>query len=139
VPITTNVVSSNRRFLYSDESDFTQRPPMKNEKNLIRSLINFTETFHYILMMPFTKWSKVWWLCRSNLSLWLEIKDATDTDRSDSYLDLQQEIESNGRLRTTEALCQEKLFQFSHCELFIYMYMYQHSSSICIWGIYHSW
>ena len=36
---------------------------------------------------------------RSN-SLELEIKDTTDTDRSDSYLDLHLEIDSEGRLRT---------------------------------------
>ena len=31
----------------------------------------------------------------------LEIKDTTDTDRSDSYLDLRLEVDSEGRLRTT--------------------------------------
>jgi hypothetical protein len=41
----------------------------------------------------------------------VEIKDTTDTYRSASYLDLHLEIDSEGRLR----------FQFSHCELSIYM------------------
>ena len=49
----------------------------------------------------------------------LEIKDASYTDTSASYLDLHFEIDSEGRLKTK--LRQKRLFQFSHCELSIYM------------------
>ena len=50
----------------------------------------------------------------------LEVKDTTITDRSASYLDLYLEIDSEGRLR---AKLHDKRddFNFSHCELSIYM------------------
>jgi hypothetical protein len=48
----------------------------------------------------------------------LEIKDTTDTDRSASYPDLHLEIDSEGWLRTN---LNDKIFQFSHFELSIYM------------------
>ena len=48
----------------------------------------------------------------------LKIKDTTDTDRSASYLDLHLEIDSEEWLRTN---LNDKIFQFSHFELSIYM------------------
>jgi len=62
----------------------------------------------------------------------LEIKDTTGTARSASYLDLCLNIDSDGQLRTK--LRQKRWFQFSHCELSIYMY--QHSSNNCIRRLY---
>ena len=50
----------------------------------------------------------------------LEIKDTTDTDRPVSYLDLHLEIDSEGGLRT-KLFRQKRRFQFSHCDLPIYM------------------
>jgi hypothetical protein len=53
------------------------------------------------------------------ISIELEIKDTTDTDRSASYLDLHLEIDSEGRLRMK--LRQKRWFQFSHYELSFHM------------------
>jgi hypothetical protein len=50
----------------------------------------------------------------------LEIKDKADTYMSASYLDLHLVIDSEGRLRT-KTLPQKISFQFSHCEISIYM------------------
>ena len=48
----------------------------------------------------------------------LEINDTTDTDRSTSYLDLNFEIDSEGRFRT-KLYDKRDGFQFSHYELSI--------------------
>ena len=50
----------------------------------------------------------------------LEIKDTTYTDRSVSYLDLQLEIDSEGRLRT-KLYDKRDHFNFSIVKLSIYM------------------
>jgi hypothetical protein len=49
-------------------------------------------------------------------SIELEIKDITDTDRSASHLDLNLEIDNEGRLRT-KLYDKREDFNFSHCEL----------------------
>ena len=68
-------------------------------------------------------------------SIELEIKYTTDTDISASYLDLHLAIDSEGWLKTKPYDNRDD-YNFPHCELSIYMQ--QHSSSICIWGIYIS-
>jgi hypothetical protein len=55
--------------------------------------------------------------CFLEMSIELEIKDTIDTIRSASYIDLHLEIYNEGR----SALRQKRIFQFSHCELSIYM------------------
>ena len=50
----------------------------------------------------------------------LEIKDITETDRSDSYLDLHLEIDSEGLLRT-KLYDKRDDFNFAIVELSIYM------------------
>jgi hypothetical protein len=53
-------------------------------------------------------------------SIQFEIKDATDTNMSASYLDLHLDIDSERHLNT-KRIRQKRGFQFSHCELSIYM------------------
>jgi hypothetical protein len=66
-------------------------------KKLSRS---FNFTFRYIDDVLSLNNSKFWWFCWSHQPHWAWNKDATDTDRSASYLDLHLEIDSEGRLRT---------------------------------------
>ena len=80
-------------FLYSYEADFIQEIQKKNEKKLARS---FNFTFCYIddvLSLNNSRFGD--FVDGINPSLIeLEIKDTTNTDRSDSYLDLNLEIDS---------------------------------------------
>ena len=89
----------------------------KNEKKLARS---FNFTFRYIDNVRSLNKSRFWDFVDRLYPIELEIKDTTDTDRSASYLDLHLKIDSKGRLRTY-TLRQKRWFQFSHCELSIYM------------------
>ena len=84
-------------FLYSYEADFIQGLLKKNEKKLARS---FNFTFRYIDDVLSLNNSSFGDFVDGIYPIELEIKDTTDTDRSASYLDLQLEIDSEGRLRT---------------------------------------
>jgi hypothetical protein len=84
-------------FLYSYEADFIQGLLKKNEKKLVRS---FNFTFHYIDDVLSLNNSRFGDFVGRIYPIELEIKDATDTDRSASYLDLHLEIDSESRLRT---------------------------------------
>jgi hypothetical protein len=84
-------------FLYSHEADFIQRLLKKNEKKLVRS---FNFTFRYIDdVLSLNNFSFGDFVDRI-YPIELEINDTKDTDRSASYLDLNLEIDSEGRLRT---------------------------------------
>jgi hypothetical protein len=84
-------------FLYSYEADFIQGLLKKNEKKLARS---FNFTFRYIYDVLSLYNSRFGDFADHIYPIELERKDATDTDRSASYLDLHIEIDSEGRLRT---------------------------------------
>jgi hypothetical protein len=84
-------------FLYSYEADFIQGFLKKNEKKLARS---FNFTFCYIDDVLSLTHSRFCDFVDCIYRIELEIKDTTDTDRSASCLDLQLEIDSEGRLRT---------------------------------------
>ena len=84
-------------FLYSYEADFIQGFLKKNEKKLARS---FNFTFCYIDDVLSLNTSRFCDFVDRIYRIELEIKDTTDTDRSASCLDLQLEIDSEGRLRT---------------------------------------
>ena len=103
-------------FLYFYEEDFTQRLLQKNEKKIARS---FNFTFRYIDDVRSLNNSRFSDFVDRIYPIELEIKDTTDTDRSASYLDIHLEVDSEGRLRTK--YYDKRLFQFSHCELSIYM------------------
>ena len=49
----------------------------------------------------------------------VQIKEARDTARSDSYLDLHLEIDSEGRVRRN-ITTKKMILKFSHCEFSIY-------------------
>jgi hypothetical protein len=97
------------------------------------SIKNFT--FHYIDDVRSLNNSRFGDFVDRLYPIELEIKDTTDTDMSASYLDLHLKIDSKGWL-ITETFWQKRWFQFSHCELTIYML--KHSSSSCIYGVYIS-
>ena len=73
----------------------------KNEKKLARS---FHFTFRYVDDVLSLNNSRVGGFVDRIYPIELEIKDTTNTDRS-----------------TYETVRQKRLFQFSHCELFIYV------------------
>ena len=79
--------------LYSHEADFIHGLLKKNEKKLARSL-NFT--FRYIDDVLTLNNSRLRNFVDRIYPIELEIKDATDRDRSDSYLDLHLDIDSEG-------------------------------------------
>ena len=85
-------------FFYSYEADFIQGLLKKHEKKLAR-FFNFT--FRYIDDVLSLNNFRFGDFVDRIYPIELEIKDTTDTDRSDSYLDLHLEIEidSEGRLR----------------------------------------
>ena len=84
-------------FRYSYEADFIQGLLKKNEKKLVRSC-NFTfRDIDDVLSLNNSRFGD--FVDHIYLSE-LEIKDSTDTYRSASYLDLNLEIDSEGRLRT---------------------------------------
>ena len=85
-------------FLYSYEAYCIQGLLKKNEKKLARS---FNFTFRYIDDVLSLNNSRFGDFVDRIYPIELEIKDTTDTDRSDSYLDLRLEVDSEGRLRTT--------------------------------------
>ena len=84
-------------FLYSYEADFIQGLLKKNEKKLARF---FNLTFRYIDDVRSLNNSRFGDVVDRSYPIELEIKDTTDTDRSASYLHLDIEIDSKGRLRT---------------------------------------
>jgi hypothetical protein len=81
--------------LYSYEPDFINGLLKKNEKKLARSF-NFT----YIDDVLSLNNSRCDDFVDRIYPIELEIKDTTDSERSDSYLDLHLEIDSIGWLRT---------------------------------------
>jgi hypothetical protein len=85
-------------FLYSYEADFIQWLFKKNEKKLAQS---FNFMFCYIDDVLSLTNSRFGDFVDRIYPIELEIKDTTNTDRSTSYLDLDLEIDSEGRLRTT--------------------------------------
>ena len=103
-------------FLYSYEADFIQGLLKKSEKKLARY---FNFTFRYIDDVLSLNNSTFGDLVDRIYPIELEIKDTTDTARSASYLDLPR----NGQKGPdkNETLRQKRWFQFSHCELSIYM------------------
>ena len=84
-------------FSYSYETDFIQGLLKKNEKKLARS---FNFTLHYIYDVLSLNNSRFGDFVDRIYHIELEIKDITDKDRSASYLDIQREIDSEGRLGT---------------------------------------
>jgi len=78
-------------FLYSYEADLIQGRLKKNEKKLAQS---FNFTFRYIDDVLSLNNSRFGDFVDRIYSFELEIKDATDTDRSASYFDLHLEIGS---------------------------------------------
>jgi hypothetical protein len=84
-------------FLYSHETEFIQGLLKKNGKKLARS---FNFTFHYIDDVLSLNNSRFGDFVDRIYRIELEINDATDTDRSASYLDLHLGIDSEERLRT---------------------------------------
>jgi hypothetical protein len=111
IPMGTNCVLLADLFLYSYEADFIQ--------GLARS---FDFTFRYVDDVLSLNNSRLGDFVDCIYPIELEIKDITDTDRSVSYLDLHLEIDSEGRLRTKLYDKRDVFnFQFSHCELSIYM------------------
>jgi hypothetical protein len=84
-------------FLYSHEAEFIQGLLKKNGKKLARS---FNFTFHYIDDVLSLNNSRFGDFVDRIYRIELEINDATDTDRSASYLDLHLGIDSEERLRT---------------------------------------
>ena len=84
-------------FLYSYEIGFIQRLLKKNEKKLARS---FNFTFSYTDDVLSLNNSRFGDFIDRIYPIELDIKDTTYTDRSASYLDLNLEIDSQGRLRT---------------------------------------
>jgi hypothetical protein len=84
-------------FLYSNETFYSQGLFNKTEKMLGRS---FNFPIPYIDDVLSLNNSRFGDFVDRIYPIELEIKDTTDTARSASYLDLQLEIESEGRLRT---------------------------------------
>jgi hypothetical protein len=85
-------------FLYSYKADFIQGLLKKNEKQKLARSFNFTfRSIDDVLSLNNSRFGDS---VDRIYPIELEIKDATDTDRSASYLDLHLEINSEGRLRT---------------------------------------
>jgi hypothetical protein len=78
-------------FIYSDDVCFIQGLLKKNEKKLARS---FNFTFRYIDDVLSLNNSRFGGFVDRIYPIELEITDTTNTDRSDSYLDLNLEIGS---------------------------------------------
>ena len=99
IPMSTNCAPPLANlFLYSYEADFIQWLFKKNEKKLAQS---FNFMFCYIDDVLSLTNSRFGDIVDRIYPIELEIKDTTNTDRSTSYLDLDLEIDSEGRLRTT--------------------------------------
>jgi hypothetical protein len=84
-------------FLYSYEADFMHGLLKKNEKKLART---FNFTFRYIDDVFSLNNSRFGGFVDRIYPIDLEIKDITDTDIYAAYLDVNLEIDSDGRLRT---------------------------------------
>ena len=82
---------------FSYEAVIIQELLKKNEKKLNRS---FIFTFRYIEDVRSLTNSRFGDFVDRLHPIELEINDTTDTDRSDSYLDIHLKIDSKGRLRT---------------------------------------
>ena len=91
------VLSVRGAIHYIIQLDFIPRLLKKNKKKLGRS---FNFTFRYINDVLSLSNSKFDDFVDCIYPIELEIQDTTDTDRSASYLNLQLEIYSDGRLRT---------------------------------------
>jgi len=83
-------------FLYSYETDFIPGLLKRNQNKLVRS---FNFMFRYIDDVLSLNNSRFGDFIDRICPIELEIKDTTDTDKSASYLGLQLEIDSEGRLR----------------------------------------
>jgi hypothetical protein len=83
-------------FLYLYEADFIQGLLKKNEKKLARSF-NFNLRYRDDVLSLINSRFDNFVDCIYPIEL--EIKDTTDTDRSDSYLDLHLGLDSKGWLR----------------------------------------
>ena len=83
--------------LYSYKEDFIQGLLQKNEKKLSRS---FNFTFHYIDDVLSLNNCKIGDFVDRIYRIDLEVKDATDTDKYDLYLDLHLRNNNEDRLRT---------------------------------------
>ena len=90
------------------------------KKNVEKLAWSFNFTFSYIDDVRSLNNSRFGDFIDRLYPIGLELKDTTDTDRSASYFDLHLKIDNKGRLRT-DTLRQKRWFQFSHCELSIYM------------------
>ena len=106
-------------FLSSYKADVIHGHLKKNEKKLARS---FYFTFCYMDDVLSLNNSGLMILLTASIPLTLK-----DTDRSTSYLALQLEIDSEGRLRMN-LYDKKRGFQLS-------IYMKQHSTCTCIWSI----
>jgi hypothetical protein len=107
--------------------DIKQGLLKKNEKTFVPSL-NFTLHYTDDVISLYNSM-----LCDFIVRIYpieLVINDIPYTDRSASFLDLHIEIE--WWPVKNETLGQKRLFQFSHCEISIYLK--KHDSSTCIWG-----
>ena len=104
-------------FLYSYEADFIQGLLKKNEKKLARS---FDFTFRYINdVLSLNDYRFVDFGDRI-YPIELDIKDTTYTNSSASYLDLQLEMDSEGRLRK-KPYDKRDDFNFFHCEISVHV------------------
>jgi hypothetical protein len=83
--------------LYSYKEDFIQGLLQKNEKKLSRS---FNFTFHYIDDVLSLNNCKIGDFVDRIYRIDLEVKDATDTDKYDLYLDLHLRNNNEDRSRT---------------------------------------
>ena len=108
-------------FLYSYEADFIQGLFKRNEKKLARS---FNCTFHYIDDVLSLNNSRIGDFVHRVYPIELEMKDTTDTDRSASYLDLQLEIDDEGRLGRKHYDKRDD-FNFSIVKLHLYVTTFQ--------------
>jgi hypothetical protein len=95
----TNCVNSLADiFLYPYEAEFVQKLLQDNNKKLA---VSFNHTFRYIdnvLSINNHNFYKYVYLIYPDD---LEIKDTTESDKSDLYLDILRNIDSNGRLQTS--------------------------------------
>jgi len=104
-------------FPYSCVADFIHALLKENERKLARS---FTFTFRYIDdVLSLINYRFEDFVDRI-YPIGHEEKETTNTARCASYLDLHLEIESEGWLRTLRYE-KKRRFQFSYCELSIYL------------------
>ena len=119
IPMGTNCVPLLADlFLYSYEAYFIQGLLKKNEKKLARS---FKFTFSYIDDVLSLNNSRFGDFVDRIYPIELEIKDTTDTDRSVGFIPWPTPRNWQWGAVKNETLRQKRWFQFSNCELSIYM------------------